>query len=597
MRLAPRAAVLSTVRTVLAASALALGVGLAHAQVRPEVGKPLQEAANLLKANRAKEALVKVRDADAAPNKTPAEQLTIERMRGAVAARAGDSATAIKAFEAVFAGSRAGSPEQTQAAEQLAFLYSQTRDWTRTREWANRARQLGGNAADLDKLLAFVNAQSGDFALIAKDAQAAIEAAEKAGRKPEEADLLRLADALRRSGNPAGQAAVLEKLVTLYPKREYWAIVLGRIQSRPGFSQRLALDVLRLKRETKTLDTAAEYSEFAQLALLEQQAAEAKQVLDEGFAAGVLGKGAEAERQRRLLALAHQRAADAPKALAEAEKEAAADKDGNNLVRIGFAYGALGQHDKGIALMQQGIARGGLRRKDDTTLHLGIALHRAGQKQRAAQVFRSVGGTDGTADLARLCGSGCHGRSRRHACARAPAPAHRCTGRRLLRLLSGSSLGAFRHDAVRKRLRASLAPGPGHRHAAVLVVSLVRPEGGTNEAFTHVGGPGRLPACFRCARSAHGRLDIRTPGDLHGCRPERRARTHLAGPASPHRNAGEAPTRRRRSTVAGDPRRRSRRAPGNDAERTPGPARDARRGHAADVGEVCARSRRNPHGR
>jgi hypothetical protein len=402
MRLRPRVSVLPTVRTVIAAAALALLAGVAHAQVRPEVGKPLQEAANLLKANRAKDALAKVRDADAVPNKTPAEQLTIERMRGAVASRAGDSATAIKAFEAVFAGSRAGSPEQAQAAEQLAFQYSQTRDWTRTREWANRAKQLGGNSAELDKLLAFVNAQSGDFAMIAKDAQAAIEAAEKAGRKPEEADLLRLADALRRSGNNAGQAAVLEKLVTHYPKKEYWAIVLGRIQSNPGFSQRLTLDVMRLKRATRTLETAADVSEFAQLALQDQQAGEAKQVLDEGFAAGILGKGAEAERQQRLLTLTNQRAADAPRALAEAEKEAAADKDGNNLVRIGFAYSALGQHDKGIALMQQGIAKGGLKRKDDALLHLGIALHRAGQKQRAAQVFRTVGGTDGTADLARL---------------------------------------------------------------------------------------------------------------------------------------------------------------------------------------------------
>jgi tetratricopeptide (TPR) repeat protein len=207
---------------------------------------------------------------------------------------------------------------------------------------------------------------------------------------------------LRRSGNNAGQAAVLEKLVTHYPKKEYWAIVLGRIQSNPGFSQRLTLDVMRLKRATRTLETAADVSEFAQLALQDQQAGEAKQVLDEGFAAGILGKGAEAERQQRLLTLTNQRAADAPRALAEAEKEAAADKDGNNLVRIGFAYSALGQHDKGIALMQQGIAKGGLKRKDDALLHLGIALHRAGQKQRAAQVFRTVGGTDGTADLARL---------------------------------------------------------------------------------------------------------------------------------------------------------------------------------------------------
>jgi TolA-binding protein len=43
-----------------------------------------------------------------------------------------------------------------------------------------------------------------------------------------------------------------------------------------------------------------------------------------------------------------------------------------------------------------------LRHPPDANLHLGIALRRAGQKQKAAQTFKSVGGTDGTADLARL---------------------------------------------------------------------------------------------------------------------------------------------------------------------------------------------------
>jgi hypothetical protein len=92
----------------------------------------------------------------------------------------------------------------------------------------------------------------------------------------------------------------------------------GGHESKPGFSGRLTLDVLRLKRETKTLESVDDYTEMAQLALQESQAAEAKAILDEGFTRGVLGKGAEAERQKRLLALAAQRASDAPKALQEA---------------------------------------------------------------------------------------------------------------------------------------------------------------------------------------------------------------------------------------------------------------------------------------
>jgi len=387
----------------LAVFAVLATLGVAQAQVRPEVGRPLQQAADLLKNNRAKEALAKVREAEAVPNRTPAENLTIDRMRGAAAARAGDPQTAIKSFEAVLASGRLSGAEQGQMTEQIAYQYAQLKDWPRTREWAAKARAMPGtNGAELDKLLAFVNAQSGDFAAVARDAQAAVEAAEKAGRRPDEADLLRLADALRRTGNTAGQTAVLEKLITHYPKREYWQIVLGRVQARPGFSQRLAVDVLRLKRQTKTLDSADEYVEMTQLLLQDGQAAEARAVVDEGFGAGLLGKGEQAERQQRLRALATQRATSAAADLASAEQGLADDKSGDTLVRIGMGYSGLGQHDKAVALIQQGIKKGGLRQPQQAQLHLGIALARAGQKDRAAQALRTVTGTDGAAELARL---------------------------------------------------------------------------------------------------------------------------------------------------------------------------------------------------
>jgi len=387
----------------LAVFAVLATLGVAQAQVRPEVGRPLQQAADLLKNNRAKEALAKVREAEAVPNRTPAENLTIDRMRGAAAARAGDPQTAIKSFEAVLASGRLSGAEQGQMTEQIAYQYAQLKDWPRTREWAAKARAMPGtNGAELDKLLAFVNAQSGDFAAVARDAQAAVEAAEKAGRRPDEADLLRLADALRRTGNTAGQTAVLEKLITHYPKREYWQIVLGRVQAKPGFSQRLAVDVLRLKRQTKTLDSADEYVEMTQLLLQDGQAAEARAVVDEGFGAGLLGKGEQAERQQRLRALATQRATSAAADLASAEQGLADDKSGDTLVRIGMGYSGLGQHDKAVALIQQGIKKGGLRLPQQAQLHLGITLARAGQKDRAAQALRTVTGTDGAAELARL---------------------------------------------------------------------------------------------------------------------------------------------------------------------------------------------------
>jgi tetratricopeptide (TPR) repeat protein len=214
--------------------------------------------------------------------------------------------------------------------------------------------------------------------------------------------LLRLADAQQRTNNPAGQSATLEKLLANYPKKDYWAAVLGRLPRKSGFSDRLSLDVMRLRLATGTLTRTEDYMEMAQLALQAGLPAEGKAIVDKGFAAGALGTGAEAERHKRLRDLAVKRDEEARATLAQRATEAAAAKDGNDLVQLGYAYVTLGQADKGIPMIEQGIAKGGLKRPDDARLRLGMALLQARNKAKATTVLRSVQGQDGTADLARL---------------------------------------------------------------------------------------------------------------------------------------------------------------------------------------------------
>jgi len=387
--------------TLLAALLLAGTAGLAQAQaLRPEVGKPLQQAYELIKAGKGKEALAKVREADAAPNKTAAETLQVEKMRAAAAQRAGDYATAAQALEAVFG--KVGAAEQAQVAEQLASLYAAARDNAKAGQWVQKAVALGNTSASLKQLQAYLQGASGDYAAIAKESAAAVAAAEQAGKRPDEGDLLRLADAQQRTGNPAGQSATLEKLLANYPKKDYWAAVLGRLPRKSGFSDRLSLDVMRLRLATGTLTRTEDYMEMAQLALQAGLPAEGKAIVDKGFAAGALGTGAEAERHKRLRDLAVKRDEEARATLAQRATEAAAAKDGNDLVQLGYAYVTLGQADKGIPMIEQGIAKGGLKRPDDARLRLGMALLQARNKAKATTVLRSVQGQDGTADLARL---------------------------------------------------------------------------------------------------------------------------------------------------------------------------------------------------
>jgi hypothetical protein len=369
--------------------------------LRAEVGKPLQQASELLKAGKAKEALAKVREADAVGGKTAAEQLTIDRMKAAAAQRAGDMGTAIQALEGI--AGKAGGAELGQVAEQLASAYAQQRNNGKASEWLAKAVAAGNNSANVRQLQSYLQSASGDYGAIAKEAAAAVSGAEQAGRRPEEGDLLRLADAQQRTGNNAGYSNTLEKLLAYYPKKDYWNAHLARLPRKPGFGDRFALDVMRLRLASGTLTKTEDFMEMAQLSLQAGLPSEGRRIVEQGYKAGLLGTGAEAARHQRLKDLAVKQEGELKAAIAGQATEAAAGKDGNDLVKVGFAYVSLGEVDKGIDLIEKGIAKGGLKRADDAKLRLGMAqLQSAKLKAKATQTLRGVGGTDGAADIARL---------------------------------------------------------------------------------------------------------------------------------------------------------------------------------------------------
>jgi hypothetical protein len=394
---------MKTLRALTLTLIAAAWIGSATAQgLRPEVGKPLQQASELLKAGKPKDALAKVREAEAVPNRTAAEQLTIDRMKAAAAQRAGDTATAIQALEAVYG--KVGGSEQGQIAEQLASAYAQQRNNAKAAEWVNKAVAAGNTGPGIKQMQSYLQSVSGDYSAIAKDAAAAVSAAEQAGRRPDEGDLLRLADAQQRLNNNTGYINTLEKLLTLYPKKDYWAAYLARLPRKAGFGDRFALDVKRLRLATGSLTKTDDFMEMAQLALQAGLPAEGRKIVERGFEAGVLGTGPEAGRHQRLRDLAVKQEAESRAAIAAQGMEAANEKTGDALVRVGYAMVTLGDIDKGITLIEQGIAKGGLKHPDDARLRLGMAQLQASGKARSSanQTLRSVKGTDGAADIARL---------------------------------------------------------------------------------------------------------------------------------------------------------------------------------------------------
>jgi outer membrane protein assembly factor BamD (BamD/ComL family) len=389
-------------RAVALAAALAAGSSIAQEALRPEVGKPLQAAQELIKAGKYRDALAKVREADAVPNRSANETYTIERMRIAAASGAGDVDTAAKSFEAIAASGKASASDRIRMVESIAGSYYRAKDYAKAMQWCQRYFREGGTSASIRTLLIQSQYLSGDFAGAAKELVTEIQASEKAGTPPPQERLNLLLNAATQMKDANTTVFALERLVTYYPKKEYWADLMSRMQRKPSFSDRLVLDTYRLSLATGALSAAPDYMEMGQLALQAGMSFEAKQVVDKGFAGGVLGTGDQAERHKRLRDLVVKKLDEAKANQGTAEAEALTEKSGDALVNFGFDLVYAGQAARGLKLMQQGIAKGNLKRPEDAKLHLGIAQLVAGDAGKAQATLRGVGGADGTADLARL---------------------------------------------------------------------------------------------------------------------------------------------------------------------------------------------------
>jgi tetratricopeptide (TPR) repeat protein len=369
----------------------ALPAAYAADTLRPDVAKPLNTAQDLYRAHKYKDALAKIAQAAAVPDKTPYENYMVLEMRGAAAMAAGDDATAAQAYESLLGSGRLGAEDEQRTTAALAGIYFQQKNYARAIATAQRYQKAGGADPQMRTLLVQSYYLSGDCANVVTSLRSSVDAQARAGHAPEEAQLQLLGTCAQRVKDDTSYRAALEKLVAYYPKQSYWDDMFHAIHAKPGYSSRLDIDTYRLRRATGALNTPEDYMEMTQLAIVAGTTAEGKQVIDQGFTSGVLGHGPDADREKRLQALAAKRAhgpADNANPVAP--------------VDAGFNLVFAGQAKQGIDQMEAAIKKGGLDHPDQAQLHLGEAYYIAGEKARAVQAFRAVKGTDGSADLARL---------------------------------------------------------------------------------------------------------------------------------------------------------------------------------------------------
>jgi tetratricopeptide (TPR) repeat protein len=373
----------------------------AQTPIRPEVAKSLQAAQDALKAGQLDSALALSQQTLAMPGVTAIEKPLIQRTLAVAALQAKNFPLAVSTLENLIQE----MPETTPAEQKRPLIESllnasqQGQDFSKLVDWARIYLKLEGSNPSVRPVLIQTLSALKRNEEVVQEMKEKMRLDEEAKVKTPESELRMLAVSQRQLKDDAGYNATLKRLLQNYPSKAYWAEIIPRLARQAYFNARFDLDLYRLLEQTGNMEDPYEYADMANLALKAGLPAEASRVLEQAYAAGLMGKGSDAANHQKLRLQIQQRLNEDDKALPALEKSA---KDANALASLADVYAAKQKWEQSQALYSKAVAMGGLRREAETRLHAGIALFKLGQKAEANTLWDSIQGDATAVELAQL---------------------------------------------------------------------------------------------------------------------------------------------------------------------------------------------------
>ena len=367
-----------------------------------KLGKPLKEAHDDLNAKKYADAITKLREAEGIPGKTPYDQHLINDMLGFAYARIQNYAEAAKAWEAELDDGFTPQSEVPTRVRQLAEANYQIKNYDKAIDFGNRAVKGGFADEELKTLVGQAYYLKGDWKNTLRFEEGLVDEKIKNGQTPKSESLQLMLSACVKLNDSACETRALEKIVTYYPKPDYWYQLLFTMRQQTSGNDANTLQTYRLMSEVDVLKSPEDYTEMAQLALEAGSPGEAQHILEKGIAKGVFTDPRAKAKNQRLLETAKKAAATDQANLPKIEKDADAAPNGAKNVGVGLAYLGYGQYDKAVDEISKGLAKGGLRNESEARLLLGIAQLKAGHKEDATKSFHAVKGDPSLERLANL---------------------------------------------------------------------------------------------------------------------------------------------------------------------------------------------------
>jgi hypothetical protein len=391
-----------------AAVALSLG-GVAHAAEKekgPTISscllKPLKAAQDAQKAQDWALDIQKVQEAQAQKcTKTPYDEFLMNSWLAVGYVQTKDYAHAAPALQAAAESQYSTPAQRKQFMTAVVGIYAQTHQNQKAIDAAESAIKMGVADSSVYVTLAVSQDNQGQHKQAADTIQRLID---KEGTKPQEKYLQFQWDAYTKAGDQADASKVIDKLVTLYPKPDYWLNALQPLLKLNVNDPKLQLDIYRLMFDVGVLKQPHDYGEMAELAYDAGYPGETVAVLQKGFAQNIFTDQRDVGRYQHLLMTAMTKAQADQSTLAAQEAKAQNAASGDQLVGVGAAYLSYGQADKAVSVIEAGIAKGGLKSPEQANLLLGIAQLRAHNAAAAHRSFDKVASSsnEGYAQLGRL---------------------------------------------------------------------------------------------------------------------------------------------------------------------------------------------------
>lgn len=373
----------------LSGTALAQGA-CGPAKPSAKVSKPLKAAQEAMNAKQYQTALSKLAEANAVAGKTAYDQHIINEFQGFAYVRTGQMADAARELEAGLNSGCLPDADKPTRVRALSQIHYQLKNYDKAIDFGSRAIKNGWADADIYTLVGQAKYVKNDFKGSKEFFADWVGDMEKRGQTPKENTLQLLMSSCVKLEDTACTTGALEKLVTSYPKPEYWNNLVFTLLREGNSSDAQLLNIFRLAAGVDVLKSPGHYSEMAQLALEQGLPGEAVAILEQGFAKNVFADQRDKDRNQRLLQTAKTRSAQDKASLADQERSTAANKVGDPDVKVGAAYLSYGQADKAAVAIARGIGKGGVKDLDQANLLLGMAHLKTGNKAEAAKAFKNV---------------------------------------------------------------------------------------------------------------------------------------------------------------------------------------------------------------